>query len=62
MIPKDPVCKMEVDPETAAAEAEYHGKQYYFCCPGCKATFERDPERYLKETAGGHEHGEHHQH
>ena len=58
----DPVCKMEVDPKTAAAEAEYQGQTYYFCAPGCKAAFERDPERYLKATAGGTEHSHHHMH
>ena len=27
---------------------EYKGKHVYFCCPGCKAKFEKDPEKYLK--------------
>ncbi len=44
----DPVCKMEVEPETAAAQAEYQGETYYFCAPGCKVAFEQDPEKYLK--------------
>jgi len=26
---------------------DYQGKRVYFCCPSCKAAFERDPERYL---------------
>ena len=26
---------------------EYKGKKVYFCCPGCKGTFEKDPEKYL---------------
>jgi len=56
-MPMDPVCKMEVEPETAAAEAEYKGETYYFCAPGCKVAFEKDPEKYLKESEG-HE-GEH---
>ena len=46
----DPVCKMEVDPEKAAAKAEYKGETYYFCAPGCKTAFEKDPERYLGEA------------
>jgi Cu+-exporting ATPase len=53
----DPVCKMKVEPETAAAEAEYKGKTYYFCAPGCKVAFEKNPEKYLKEgeeQEGGH--------
>ncbi len=49
----DPVCKMEVEPETAAAEAEYQGETYYFCAPGCKVAFEKDPEKYLKEADEG---------
>jgi YHS domain-containing protein len=44
----DPVCKMEVDPKTAAAKTEYEGETYYFCAPGCKAAFEKDPAKYLK--------------
>jgi Cu+-exporting ATPase len=40
---------MEVEPETAAAEAEYQGETYYFCAPGCKVAFEKDPEKYLEE-------------
>ena len=44
----DPVCKMTVDPETAPAKTEYKGKTYYFCAPGCKVAFEKDPEKYLK--------------
>jgi Cu+-exporting ATPase len=55
----DPVCKMQVDPKTAAAETEYKGKTYYFCAPGCKVDFEKDPEKYLSEEASGahHHHG-----
>jgi len=45
---KDPVCGMRVDPEKAPAKSEYKGKTYYFCAPGCKAAFEKDPEKYLK--------------
>lgn len=48
-MPTDPVCKMEVEPETAAAEAEYQGETYYFCAPGCKVAFEKNPEKYLEE-------------
>jgi len=44
----DPVCKMDVDEATAKLKSEYKGKTYYFCAPGCKKLFERDPEAYLK--------------
>ena len=46
---KDPVCGMEVEEKKAAAKAEYKGKTYYFCAPGCKKAFVENPERYLKE-------------
>ena len=26
----------------------YKEKTYYFCCPGCKPQFDKDPEKYLK--------------
>ena len=44
----DPVCKMEVDEKTAKFKSVYKGKTYYFCAPGCKITFEENPEKYLK--------------
>jgi Cu+-exporting ATPase len=48
----DPVCGMKVPPEKAAASFEYKGKTYSFCCAGCRAKFEADPEKYLvKQTA-----------
>ena len=58
----DPVCGMKVDPKSAAATHEYEGKTYYFCAPGCKAAFAKDPEKYLGHEHGGHEHHEHHSH
>ena len=39
---------MDVDEATAKFKSEYKGKTYYFCAPGCKKLFERDPEAYLK--------------
>jgi len=26
---------------------EYKGKKVYFCCPECKAKFEKEPEKYI---------------
>jgi YHS domain-containing protein len=43
----DPVCGMEVDPETAAWKTEYEGQTYYFCGPGCKRSFEKAPQKFL---------------
>ena len=56
----DPVCKMEVEIETAQYKTEYEGKTYYFCAPGCQRSFEREPQKYLTES--GHEHAGHHHH
>ncbi len=44
----DPVCGMTVDEKTAPAKAVHNGTTYYFCAPGCKRTFEKDPESVLK--------------
>jgi xanthine dehydrogenase accessory factor len=44
----DPVCGMTV----AVADGRpvsYHGADYYFCCAGCRRTFEKDPGAYVKE-------------
>lgn len=55
----DPVCGMQVDEKEAAATYEYKGKTYYFCAPGCKEDFVRDPEKYLQRLSGGGGHEEH---
>jgi len=44
---KDPVCGMMVDEKKAAATLNYKGTEYYFCHPGCKAKFEKNPDPYL---------------
>jgi xanthine dehydrogenase accessory factor len=44
----DPICGMTVDVKTARAHSHHAGRDYYFCCPGCKRTFDGDPARYLK--------------
>lgn len=43
----DPVCGMTVKVESARATFEHAGTTYYFCCGGCKARFEADPEAYV---------------
>ena len=55
----DPVYKMEVDPKKAPSKAEYQGQIYYFCAPGCKAAFEKYPEKYLEAATGDEEHHHH---
>jgi Cu+-exporting ATPase len=43
----DPVCGMNVDPTTAKHRYEHDGREYFFCCAGCKNKFAADPARYL---------------
>ena len=43
----DPVCKMMVIPDSAAASHIHEGKAYYFCNPGCKDKFIAEPEKYV---------------
>jgi xanthine dehydrogenase accessory factor len=43
----DPVCGMSVEPSGASYVSEYRGEKYYFCCGGCKQTFDAHPENYL---------------
>ncbi len=47
---EDPVCGMEVDPETAAGKSDYKGKAYYFCSTGGKKTFDKAPEKYIGQA------------
>jgi len=56
---KDPVCGMDVDPKTAQWKSEYKGQMIYFCSPGCKRSFDKDPEKYLDKPG---EHGHHPMH
>ncbi len=46
--PKDPVCGMDVLPESAEGKAEYQGKTYYFCSDQCMREFQREPAKYAK--------------
>ncbi len=46
----DPVCKMQIDPQKAAGQSQYKGQTYYFCAPGCKAAFDKDPEKYTSRS------------
>lgn len=45
----DPICGMEVEHARAKARgltSVHDGETIYFCNPGCKETFDLDPERY----------------
>lgn len=43
----DPVCRMQIDSEKAAATSEYKGQKIFFCAPGCKTKFDKEPEKYM---------------
>ena len=44
----DPVCHMTVNPDNPNGGSwDYEGSSYYFCAPGCKIAFQKDPESYL---------------
>ncbi len=49
----DPVCGMTVDIASAKYMSEYQGQLYYFCAPGCKLSFDKNPPKYLGIPAGG---------
>jgi Cu+-exporting ATPase len=42
----DPVCGMEIDPQSAVATEEHQGKTYYFCSAACHDKFKAEPEKY----------------
>jgi Cu+-exporting ATPase len=47
---EDPVCGMQVEPETARAKGltvDHEGRDYLFCGKGCFLEFSDDPARYL---------------
>lgn len=53
MLVTDPVCGMQIDPDTTVATREHDGATFYFCSRGCAAAFDADPHRY------GHPHPAH---
>ncbi len=56
---RDPVCGMAVSRQSQH-RYEYQGRDYFFCCAGCRDKFQSDPERYLRAEDStaccGHEH------
>jgi YHS domain-containing protein len=39
---------MTVAASAASLRAEHAGITYYFCCAGCRRTFEDNPDDYVK--------------
>ncbi len=45
---EDPVCHMEVDKKKPdGGTHDHNGETYYFCGPGCRVAFTKEPESYL---------------
>jgi P-type Cu+ transporter len=44
---KDPVCAMEVAPQTAAGSSGHEGQTYYFCSAACEQRFNANPAAYV---------------
>jgi YHS domain-containing protein len=55
---KDPVCGMDVDEKTAL-KSEHKGQTYYFCSPGCKRSFDKEPDKYVGTAQAGAHAGHH---
>ncbi|WOP19888.1 YHS domain-containing protein [Raineyella sp. LH-20] len=63
----DPVCGMDVEVSPSTPTAEVDARTYYFCAPGCRKAFVKDPASFLGEKAGsghgcGHCGDHHHDH
>ncbi|MFW9928072.1 MAG: XdhC family protein [Candidatus Thorarchaeota archaeon] len=43
----DPVCNMTVEIASAKYNSVFKEKTYYFCCIGCKQSFNKEPEKYI---------------
>lgn len=47
MTQRDPVCGMDIAPESAAAERKHMGQTFYFCSQSCVEQFDREPHSYV---------------
>jgi YHS domain-containing protein len=59
----DPVCKMSIEPATAAASLDHEGTTHFFCSTACRDSFAADPATYLVRVSNAgpscHGHGGH---
>ena len=46
----DLVCGMTVDAVPANRPFDYEGTTYYFCAPGCRKAFEKDPTSFINQS------------
>lgn len=47
VLPVDPVCRMAVEPERAAAREFHEGREYYFCSQECHSRFVASPSSFV---------------
>lgn len=47
----NPVCNIPVQKTTAKHVVIYNNEKVYFCCDGCKVSFEKNPAQYMKPVA-----------
>jgi Cu+-exporting ATPase len=47
----DPVCGMEIEPQSAFAKREHIGQAFYFCSQSCVDQFDKDPHHYVMTSA-----------
>jgi xanthine dehydrogenase accessory factor len=47
----DLVCGMSVVAEKSNRPFDYEGTTYYFCAPGCRTAFEKDPTSFINQEA-----------
>jgi Cu+-exporting ATPase len=50
---KDPVCNMDVNPQSSPYSHVHDGERYFFCCEHCLVKFRENPGKYLAGAAGG---------
>jgi xanthine dehydrogenase accessory factor len=48
---KDPICGMMVEVGAAKYKSEFRGNSFYFCCAGCKQSFDKQPDKYALAAA-----------
>jgi len=46
----NPVCNIPIQKSTAKHIIQYKKQNVYFCCDGCKVSFEKEPERYIANS------------
>jgi xanthine dehydrogenase accessory factor len=46
----DPVCGMTVTADPSSYPLEHEGETYYFCCAGCRRSFQENPAAQAKES------------